>query len=113
VDLCVRPAPTQPAREAAEEALSATQAALPKGSPFPNRPHEVTALVVTPEDGHALSDAGGKKPARCLGVRLRCHLREDGTGTRTGALLLKRGGDASDPLPLATAREALTTFFGG
>jgi len=60
--------------EAVREALSAVVDALPEGEPFPNRPNEVTGLVA--------------RNGTAVGVRVREHLRKDGTGTTRRLTLL-------------------------
>lgn len=73
-----------PTRSAVESALTRVARALPSGDPYPNRPHEVTGVV---------SCAG-----RCLGVRVRQHLADDGPSTYPTISLLPPGASATDPM---------------
>jgi len=59
--------------EAARNALQTVSAALPKGEPFPNRPNTVTGMVAR----------GGLG----MGVRVKEHIRENQTTTRSVTLL--------------------------
>ncbi len=68
---------------------------LPKGAPFQNRPHEVTALVVCRDVP--------------LGVRIREHLIDDAR-TRTITLLPDNAKPAED-LPWTVAHRAMADFF--
>jgi len=61
-------------RESAQTALDTVAATLPSGDPFPNRPNEVTGLVARDDDA--------------VGVRVKEHLREDGSGTTRSVTLL-------------------------
>ena len=77
------------------EALQTLSKALPKGKPFPNRPHEATGTMVF--DG------------QCLTVRLREHVGEE--ETRRLSILLLRGEASSDPLPFDNAVRHIHAFF--
>jgi len=79
-----------------QEMLGTMAETLPKGAPFPNRPHEVTALVVY--------------RTVPLGVRLREHLSDDAR-TRTVTLLPDNAKPAED-LPWHVAHRAMADFFG-
>lgn len=84
------------ARSDTQEVLKTMAEALPKGAPFPKRPHEVTALVVYQDVP--------------LGVRLREHLSDDAR-TRTVTLLPDNAKPAED-LPWNVANRAMADFFG-
>jgi len=66
--------------DAAREAIATVAEALPRGTPFPNRPNTVT--------GFAARDGGG------VGVRIKEHLADDENNTYRSVTLLP-GGDAS------------------
>ena len=59
--------------ESVRDGLTTVAQGLPEGTPFPNRPNTVTGLVA--HDG------------RCVGVRVKEHLREDNQTVRSVTLL--------------------------
>lgn len=84
-------------------ALTDTQAVLddfaetlPKGAPFPNRPHEVTALVVYRDVP--------------LGVRIREHLVDEARTRKV--TLLPDNAKPAEGLPWTVAHRAMADFFG-
>jgi len=68
---------------------------LPKGDPFPNRPHEVTALLVHRDIP--------------LGLRLHDRLTDD--GRVVSATLLPEGARPVEQLPLHIAPRAIADFY--
>ena len=92
-DLVVRlPETTAPA---VRTVLQAIVRALPDGTPFPNRPHEATGMVVY--NGH------------CLTVRVREHRGKEGTGSRHTVVLFQ-GDASSDPLSMDAAIQHIQAF---
>lgn len=69
-----------PTPEAARSVLDTVVAALPEGTPFPNRPNSVTGLVAY--------------NASCMGVRVREHLGDDRHGQYRTVTLLPHDRDA-------------------
>lgn len=70
--------------EATQAAVAAVVKALPEGKPFPNRPNEVTGLVAH----------GG----RGIGVRVKEHVRDDGSGTAKSVSLLPPNQESTKAL---------------
>ena len=92
VDLFVRlDAPTP---EAARDALYTVADALPEGTPFPNRPNTVTALVAF--------------EGTCVGVRVKEHLGSDQQGRYRTVTLLPKGQDALENL---SANDAISQLL--
>lgn len=58
----------------AQSAVATVVKALPEGKPFPNRPNEITGLVA--------------REGRGVGVRVKEHVRDDGSGTAKSVSLL-------------------------
>jgi hypothetical protein len=78
---------------AARDALQTVAAALPKGEPFPNRPNTVTGIVA--RDGMG------------VGVRIKEHLREDRSTTRSVTLLPDNASPLEDLAAGNATRELL------
>jgi len=79
-----------------QRVLDTLRDTLPKGDPFPNRPHETTALLVC----HDVP----------LGVRLKEHLADD---TRTlSVTLLPENAKPAEGIPWTAAPKAMSDFFG-
>jgi hypothetical protein len=83
--------------DAAREAIATVADALPKGEPFPNRPNEVTGLVA--------------REGQSVGVRLKEHLREGGSGTYRSVTLLPPNQDPLEKLDLSEAARRLHRFL--
>ena len=79
-----------------QEVLEMMADTLPKGAPFPRRPHEVTALVVYRDVP--------------LGVRLREHLVDDARMKKV--TLLPDNAKPAEDLPWSIAHRAMADFFG-
>ncbi|PEN15237.1 hypothetical protein CRI94_02865 [Longibacter salinarum] len=85
----------EPRPQAAQSLLETLRSTLPKGDPFPNRPHKVTGLVVYEEVP--------------LGVRLHDRLADEGrTVTVT---LFPDGAKAVEDLPFMVAPRAIADYF--
>lgn len=76
--------------------LEALRDTLPKGDPFPNRPHETTALLVC----HDVP----------LGVRIKEHLADD--SRRLSVTLIPENAKPADGIPWSDAPRAMCDFFG-
>lgn len=70
--------------EAARSAIATVVEALPEGQPFPKRPNEVTGVLA--------------REGRGVGVRVKEHLREDGSGTAQSVALLPPDEQPTDNL---------------
>lgn len=80
----------------ARDGLRTVAEALPKGTPYPNRPNEATGLVA--HDGN------------CVAARIHEHLGEKESTYRSVSLIPKNG-DASDPMSPSDAVRALLDIF--
>jgi hypothetical protein len=79
--------------EALHAALDTIADGLPKGEPFPNRPNTITGLVA--RHGHS------------IGVRLKEHVREEGSGTTRSVTLLPDGQQPLEDLSRSEAARRL------
>lgn len=79
--------------DSARESLTTVTRTLPKGDPFPNRPNTVTGLVA--HDGQS------------VGVRVKEHLREDRSTTRSVTLLPHNDSPIENLSPSNAARQLL------
>lgn len=75
--------------EAIHAVLNTIVDALPKGQPFPNRPNTITGLVA--------------RNGQSIGVRVKEHLREGGTGTTRSVTLLPNDQQPQEDLSRADA----------
>lgn len=80
-------------QEATERALQTVADALPKGTPFPNRPSTATGIVAS--------------EGQCLGVRVKAHLSEDRTRQYQTVTLLPKAQDPIENQSMVDAAQQL------